>query len=149
MYGILVGLHSGIRWLVIVAAVYALYVAFSGWFGKKAYGAEARRAGAIYGGITGIQLIIGLLVYFWPSGLVMSVLGSLGMGGAMRNPDARFYVVEHIFAMVVAIALIHIGIAVAKRAKTDGGKYMRASIFWGIGTLLILASIPWERALPV
>ena len=146
MYGILVALHSGLRWLVVIAAVYAIFVAWSGWLGKKAYGANARRAGAIYGGITGIQLLVGLLVYFWPGGLVMSVLGTLGMGGAMRNSDARFYVVEHIVAMIVAVSLIHIGSAVARRAKTDSSKYMRASLFWSIGTLLILASIPWDRA---
>ncbi|MBC8160699.1 MAG: hypothetical protein H7Z42_05705, partial [Roseiflexaceae bacterium] len=63
MYGVLVMLHSVTRWFVIIAAVYALYVAFSGWFGRLAYSTAARRAGAIFGGITGIQFILGLLVY--------------------------------------------------------------------------------------
>ncbi|MBC8161582.1 MAG: hypothetical protein H7Z42_10230 [Roseiflexaceae bacterium] len=149
MYGVLVTLHSVTRWFVIIAAVYALYVAFSGWFGRRAYGTAARRAGAIFGGITGIQFILGLLVYFWPTGLVMGVLGNAGMAGAMRNPDLRFYVVEHIVAMVVAVSLVHIGSAVAKRRPTDTGRFRAAAVFWSIGTLLILASIPWSRALPM
>lgn len=145
MYGILVALHNITRWLVLVAAVYALFVTFSGWFGKREYGVTARRAGTIFGAITGIQLIIGLLVYFWPTGLVMGAISSVGFGGAMRNGDLRFYVVEHIVAMIVATSLIHIGGAVARRARTDARKFQRASIFYTLGTLLIIASIPWWR----
>ena len=147
MYGFLVALHNITRWLVLVAAVYALFVAFSGWLGKREYGVNARRAGTIFGAITGIQLIIGLLVYFWPTGLVMGALGTVGMGGAMRNGDLRFYVVEHIVAMIIAISLVHIGSAVAKRARSSTGKFQRAAIFYTLSTLLIVISIPWWRPL--
>ena len=42
---------------------------------------------------------------------------------------------------------MHIGSGVAKRRPSDVGKFRTAAIFWSIGTLLILASIPWNRAL--
>lgn len=147
MYGFFLGLHNVTRWLVLFAAVYALYVAYSGWLGKKAYGKETRRAGMIYANVTGVQLILGLLTMFWPGSLIMSVLGNAGFGAAMKNADVRYFLVEHPVIMLVAIGLIHMGTGIARRAPTDEAKYKRLVIFFTIATLLIIVGIPWGRRL--
>ncbi|KAB8140153.1 hypothetical protein F8S13_25240 [Chloroflexia bacterium SDU3-3] len=147
MYGFFLGLHNVTRWLVLFAAVYALYVAYSGWLGKKAYGKETRRAGMIYANVTGVQLILGLLTMFWPGSLIMSVLGNAGFGAAMKNADVRYFLVEHPVIMLVAIGLLHMGTGIARRAPTDEAKYKRLVIFFTIATLLIIVGIPWGRRL--
>lgn len=147
MYGILLILHNITRWLVLVAAVYALYTAYSGWFGAKVYSTVGRQAGTIFGNVTGIQFILGLLLYFWPTGFVIGRLTNGGIGAAMRDSEARFFVVEHITLMVLAIALVHIGGGVARRAPSDAAKFRRAAIFYTISTILILIAIPWWRPL--
>lgn len=147
MYGLLLILHNLTRWLVLVSAVYALYTAFNGMFTRHAYSTADRRAQVIYGAVSGVQFILGLLLYVWPGGLVMGTLTNAGMAGAMRNSESRFFVAEHIVAMVLAVALIHIGSGVIRRAASDVGKFRRMAIFDGIATLLILLSIPWWRPL--
>jgi hypothetical protein len=49
--------------------------------------------------------------------------------------------------MVIALVLVHIGRAKTKKAIGHWKKHRAATIFYGIALLLILAAIPWERAL--
>jgi hypothetical protein len=49
--------------------------------------------------------------------------------------------------MIVALVLAHIGRSRAKKADTDVSKHKNAAIFYTIAILLILAAIPWNRAL--
>jgi hypothetical protein len=65
------------------------------------------------------------------------------MGAAMHNPVLRFYAVEHVAGMVGALALVHIGRVRIKKAADDRARHRTALIFFGLGLLLILLSIPW------
>jgi hypothetical protein len=49
--------------------------------------------------------------------------------------------------MIIALVLIHIGRAKSKKSVAPWKKHRSAAIFYGIALLLILAAIPWERAL--
>lgn len=147
MYGILLFLHNWSRWLVVVAAVYALYVAYNGWLMRRAFTANDRRAGVIYGAVSGLQLILGLLLYLWPGGLVMGTLSNSGMGAAMKNAETRYFLTQHSVAMLVAILLINFGSTYAKRAADDTGRFKRVAIIDTIATLIIILSIPWWRPL--
>ncbi len=66
-----------------------------------------------------------------------------GMGAAMKDTAARFWVVEHIFGMVVGIALITIGRVAAKKAADDKAKFKKIAVYFTLGLLIILATIPW------
>ncbi len=65
----------------------------------------------------------------------------------MKNSMLRFYAVEHILVMLIALALIHIGKSKAKKAKTDVRKHKISAIFFTIAFVLILSRIPWEKLL--
>ena len=65
----------------------------------------------------------------------------------MENAQLRFYAVEHILIMIIAIAVIHIGRSKSKKAPTQLKQHRSAAIFYTIGFILILSSIPWDRAL--
>lgn len=56
----------------------------------------------------------------------------------------RFFGMEHITMMMIAITLITIGSAKAKRKTTDEAKFKTMAIWFSIALLLILSSIPWS-----
>jgi hypothetical protein len=88
------------------------------------------------------QLVIGLYLYFagpWGSANIRN----LGFGAVMKDGVARFYAVEHIFGMLVAIVLITIGRGAAKKAIPDGAKHRRGFWLFLVALIIMLATIPW------
>jgi dipeptide/tripeptide permease len=88
-----------------------------------------------------VQLLLGLGLYFI-SPLVEAAMAD-GMGEAMKSTVMRFWLVEHIFGMVIGIALITVGRIAAKRATEDNAKFKKIAVYFSIGLLIILATIPW------
>ncbi len=68
-------------------------------------------------------------------------------GAAMQNPMLRFYAVEHILMMVIALVLMHIGRAKSKKDIAPWKRHRSAAIFYSLTLLIILAAIPWDRAI--
>ena len=64
-------------------------------------------------------------------------------GAAMRDPVARFWAVEHITMMVVAVVLAHLGRILARKAKNPASKRTRLLICFGLATILLIAGTPW------
>ena len=129
-------LHSVNRWVVLVFLILTIITAFQGWFGKKTY-TEGDRKKALFTLIfTHIQFLLGLALYF------ISPYVKHGEG-VMKDKLLRFYTVEHFSMMMVAIILITIGYAVAKRKSVDLSKFKTTAIYYVIALLIILASIPW------
>lgn len=136
MYSGLQHAHSGLRWLVLIFLVIALVKGISGWMGNKNY-TEGDRKMALFALIfTHIQLLLGLGLYFISPKVSFHE-------GFMKETIFRFYGVEHMSMMILAIILITVGYSTAKRAGTDLAKHKKIAIWYGIGLLLILASIPW------
>jgi hypothetical protein len=70
-------------------------------------------------------------------------IANLGFGEVMKNPVMRYYAVEHITGMLIAIVLITIGKGVAKKRIPDAAKYKRTFWFFLIALVIILATVPW------
>lgn len=141
MYLILLPLHSLIRWFVLVSLVFAICRAYGGWLGKKVYSMFDDKTRIITGNIAGIQLIIGLWLYFI-SPIVSYFLHNLKEG--VHERVIRFFGMEHITMMLIAIIFIIIGSAKAKRKATDQEKFKTMAIWFTISLLMILSSIPWS-----
>ncbi len=88
-----------------------------------------------------IQLLLGLVLYFI-SPVVKNAMAS-GMGEAMKDVAQRFWLVEHLVGMIIGIALITIGRIAAKKASDDSAKFKKVLIYFTLGLLVIIASIPW------
>jgi hypothetical protein len=88
-----------------------------------------------------LQLVIGLLLYFVVSPTMEAIRAN--MGEAMRNPQLRFFAVEHLSAMFVALVLVHGGRVLARRAATPAARRRRELICYGLATLIMLLAIPW------
>lgn len=144
MYTGLLHTHNLFRWLVLITLLLTLFFALSGWLGKKNWTKRDNIAGLLLTIFTDIQLLVGLVLYFFASPIVKTAFADFG--AAMKNADIRFYAVEHILMMVIALVLIHIGRAKIKRINADWKKHRAAAVWYGLALVLILAAIPWERA---
>lgn len=136
MYTGLLHAHSGLRWIVLVLIVWALIKAISGWTNKKDYQKSDRLSALLALIFTHIQLLIGLGLYFISPKVSFE-------SGVMESTLLRFYTVEHITMMIIAIALITFGFSSAKRMEASLAKHKRVAVTYGIGLLIIIASIPW------
>ena len=98
-------------------------------------------AGAFFTIAVDTQMLVGLILYGVLSPLTWAAFSN--MGAAMKDPTLRFYAVEHVVMMVIAIALVHIGRTRVQKATSDAAKHRTAAIFFGLALVLILAGIPW------
>ena len=145
MYTGLLHTHNMFRWLVLIALVLAVLFALAGWFGKREWNKKDNLTGLLLTIFMDIQLLVGLILYAFVSPVTKAAFNDFG--AAMKNADLRFYAVEHILIMLVAVVLVHIGRAKSKKDVANWKKHRSAAIFYGIALLLVLAGIPWERAL--
>ena len=141
MYVTLLWIHSWWRWVVLLTAVVALVHACVGLFGRRSFTPRSRTPGALFVGALDLQLLVGLILYVFVSPLTSAAFAD--MGGAMRNPELRFWAVEHGPSMLLVVALAHIGSVRARRAATDALRYRRLVTWFGIACVLMLAAHPW------
>ncbi len=141
MYEYTLILHSILRWVVLIAGVIAVIKALLGWRGGRPWTAGDDRIGMIYTNSLDVQLLLGLLLFFVLSPITRAALSS--MGSAMQNDVTRFFLVEHVPLMLIAIVFAHIGRSRARKASEDSGKHRLSFIFYAISIVLILLAIPW------
>ncbi|WP_310392133.1 hypothetical protein [Hymenobacter sp.] len=139
-YSVLLVLHSWSRWLVVVFGVFALYRAYVGWTGRRPFAGADNGLGASFVGSMHLQVLLGLGLYF---GLSPWGLKAMQTAGAMKNPEARFFGLEHVVVMLLAAVLAQVGRSLSKKAAGDALKHKRALTFFGIALLLVLLMIPW------
>lgn len=140
MYKICLYLHSYLRWILLVLLVFQIFQTMGGWLGQKSWTDQHRKVSLVTLICTDLQLLLGFLLYA-VSPVVTGALGN--MKAAMKSPVLRFWAVEHLSMMLIAVVLIHIGYARAKRTEDDINKHKNTAIFYAIGLLVIFAAIPW------
>lgn len=141
MYEALLIAHSWLRWAVLIFGLGAIFLAYRGWGSNKPFGATDNRFGTFFIASLHLQLLLGLVLYFFLSPITQTAFQD--MGAAMRNPDQRFWAVEHLVGMLIAVVVAQIGRIKSKKAPTDLQKHKRAAIYFTIALILILVSIPF------
>lgn len=140
MYTGLLHTHSLVRWIMLILLIMTVLRSYNGWKSKRSFTPGDKKLVLFTLIFSHVQLLIGFLLYM-VSPIVNSALSD--MGAAMKDKMMRFYAVEHISIMIVAILLITIGNAMAKRTTNDSDRFKKIFIYFFIGLLLILVSIPW------
>ena len=142
MYSLLKNIHSYWAYLVLLVLILGILNAIVGKIKGKDFESKDLRL-SLFGLIfSHIQLLIGLILYFvspW-----FDQWSNLGMGGVMKDAQARLYLVEHPFTNILAIVLITMGWSLHKRQSDPGKKFLRIALFYGLGLLLLLSRIPWD-----
>ena len=119
MYEIVLAIHNILRWVVVIAGVYMIIVSITGLLRNRDYGSMERIGTIIYTSSLDLQLLLGL----------------------------RFFAIEHIALMVIAIIAAHIGSSRVKKSTGNLNKHRTGLLWIGISLLIVLLSIPWSRAL--
>ena len=130
MYTGLLHLHNTLRWVVLIAILVAIV--------QLLMNKNALKASKVLLISAHTTLVLGLYQYFFGSA-GFSLIKSMGMAAVMKDNLARFWAVEHIFSMLLAIILITIGHVKYKK----GGSSKTTLILYILALLLIFAAIPW------
>lgn len=131
MYQILKSAHSGWRYIVFVLLVIAVIKALSGWFGNKSYTEGDRKLNVFTLISAHIQLLIGLVLYFVGDWYKVDSSNAVG----------RYWKMEHISMMIIAIVLITIGNSKSKKLTESIAKHRTISVFFGLALILIIVTI--------
>lgn len=141
MYSILLPLHSMIRWLVLICLLFTIYRAYRGWFKQAHFSKIDNILRTLTVNVVQIQFCIGIVLYFL-SPIVKYFLHNFSE--AVHFREIRFFGMEHITMMVLAVAVITIGSGKVSKTADDLRKYKVMAIWFTIALLIILTSIPWS-----
>ncbi len=125
-------MHNILRWVILILLLIALVQSFT----KNNSVKKVSLWLLISAHIT---LILGLFQYFNSETVGFHLVENMGgFGNVMKDGFARFWVVEHITAMIAAIILITMA-----RGKTKKENYNAAKWLYLIALVLIMAAVPW------
>ncbi|WP_207536352.1 cytochrome B [Desertivirga arenae] len=136
MYSAFLTTHSIIRFAVIIASVLSILLAFAGWFGNKEYTKGNKVLNLLALISAHLQLVVGLILYF-----ISPIVNSAEFGAAMKNSSLRYWKVEHMAMMIIAIVLITVGYSKSKRALASVDKHRTIAIFYTIAVIVVLAAL--------
>lgn len=124
----LLHLHNFLRWIILLFLLIAIVQSL----GKKT-GLQKTSLWLLIA--AHFTLLIGLYQYF-TSAVGYKLIQANGFGIVMKDSIMRFWAVEHITGMLIAIILITIARGKAKRGGYPAALYILALI-------IILAVVPW------
>lgn len=130
MYTGLLHLHNFLRWVILLLLLIAIFQSFS-----KSVG--LRKTSLFLLISAHIQFLIGLYQWF-VGGFGYNLLRENGFAEVMKNDAQRFWAVEHITGMLIAIIFI-----TAARGKAKKGSYSASSWLYLVALLLIILVVPW------
>ena len=142
LYNVMLHVHSVGRWIVLLLLLFAIFNSLIA--GSRPFIKSDNRLGLFVTIAADIMLLVGIYLYFvGPRGYkTIEAMGS--MGAVMKDSVARFYAIEHLAGMLIAVVLMHIGKAQARKPMSDRAKHKRTIIFYSLALLIILVSIPWS-----
>ncbi len=130
----LILVHSYLRYFVLLALVLVILKSTIGWVQGKPYGKWDNKLGLYLMIFTHMQFLVGVIVYF-SSDLVQFA------GASMKNPELRYWLVEHSSMMLIAIVLITMARVTSKKMTADVAKHRRMVVFNLLALVMILVAI--------
>ncbi len=140
-YAFLRLLHGDWRWAVLAALVVVLVRASLGLARGSGWSPGDERAARLLVIAFDVQVLLGLILYFAFSPSFSALVHA--PGAAMKDAGTRFFAVEHGFAMLIALAVLHVARARSRRQAEPARKH-RIML---VGALVVLVisgwAIPW------
>jgi uncharacterized membrane protein YbhN (UPF0104 family) len=139
MYSTVLLIHSWVRWIALVAVIGAAFAAMR----NQVAGSQstADRWGLIAMMALDIQMLLGLMLYLALSPFTAEAMKDFG--AAMKNAPLRFWAVEHLTTMMLAVVLAHVGRVLARKARTPAAKRTRVLVCFGLAAVLMIIGTPW------
>ena len=121
----LVTVHSWVRWLVLAALIGGAVVGFVRYRRGAAWGESIYQLGVM---TVDIQVAIGIVIWIERKGWNYTF----------------FFKMLHPVSMLLALAVVHVGLVLAKR-RHDAKSYLVAGASFVLALWLIVGAIPWDR----
>ncbi len=134
MYKILLMTHSGTRYLVFLFLVVVIVKSLAGMLGKKPFGKTDNLLSLLLLIFTHIQALAGLILYF------VSPWVKFG-STTMSDKLTRYWTVEHILAMLIAVVLITVARSTSKKMSDPTAKHTRLFILNAIALVIVVVTI--------
>lgn len=136
----LVQIHSILRWVILVLILVAIFRSMGA--GNKPFTNGHKKNGLFLMIAADIMLLLGL-VQWVTGGYGLKAIQNNGMSAVMKDSVMRFFAVEHLAMMLIAIILIHVGYSFSKKNIPDAKKHSKTALFYIIALVIMLAAIPW------
>lgn len=133
--------HSTLRWAILALAAITIVKSIAGMNGE--YAKPDNILAASFVGLMHLQFLLGLVMYVFISPVTRAAFDDFG--AAMGNGAIRFWAVEHIAAMTLAVVFAQVGRSKAKKKTDSKAKFKIQAIFFAISLALMLAGMPWDR----
>jgi len=134
LYSFFLHLHSGFRYIVLLLLLLAIVRAWADLMGNKPYSEGNRKLNLFTLISAHTMLLIGLVLYFLSPFVQFN-------SETMKQHDTRYWTVEHLTGMIIAIILITIGHSKSKKAALPAGKHKAIAIFYTLALVVIIAMI--------
>ncbi len=134
MYTGLVHTHSSLRYLVLALLLIVIAKSFSGWQGKKPFTPVDDKLSLILLILAHIQLVVGLVLYVKSPFVQFNDM-------TMKDAGLRYWAVEHISLMLIAIVLITVARSTSKRMAEATAKHKRLFLLNTIALAIIVLAI--------
>lgn len=138
MYAPLLHTHSLLRFIVLLLLIVVIVNAFLGMNGKKPFGKMDNLLGLSLFSVTHTQLLVGLILYFSSPFVAFS-------SGTMKDASLRYWTVEHITLMLIAVTLITMARITIKKMTDDAAKHKRMFVFNALALVIILMAIAMSK----
>jgi len=126
--------HSVVRYFVLIAMILSILRSARGWFGGAPFDKLDEKLSLWLLMMAHTQLILGLILYGVSPAVVFS-------GASMKDPVARYWLVEHITTMLIAITLITLSRITTKKLSEAVARHKRVFLYNVFAMVLILMAI--------
>jgi hypothetical protein len=107
------------------------------WNRNNNYGVFATKLRTVFLAALYIDLLLGIILYFF----LQKPEDILTPAEAMKYSSLRFWAIQHFSNMLFVVIISQIGSVFIKKTKKPAKKYKYSFIYFGISTLITLASV--------
>jgi hypothetical protein len=141
LYSITLLAHSYVRWAVLVAAIVVVARCAAAASREAPWSARDESAHRTFIAFADGQLVLGILLWAWLSPITAAFFAD--PRNAVHDHVLRFFGLEHVTMMVLAIGVLHGGRRWSKRAEAQPVRRRRVLVSSVAFIVIVLPSIPW------
>jgi hypothetical protein len=134
MYPTFLLLHSVVRYFVLILIVVLVFKSLAGWLTRASYSPTDNKISLFTLILAHTQFLLGIILYFLSPWVKFS-------SDTMKDSSLRYWTVEHISMMLIAIVLITVARSTSKKLADPVARHRRLFILNAIAVLIILVGI--------
>jgi len=143
LYPVFLSIHHYLSWGVVLVLILAAGKAWKSLLFKNRWTSTDTILASLLMVGADLQLLLGIVLYAALSPVTRQAFNNFG--AAIADPGIRFFAVEHIAMMVVAVIILYIVKSRVRKAQFNARKHRMSAIWYTVALALVLFSIPWGR----